>query len=116
MARQFGIITTTTGITSIVVNSIQRNQHVEVAEARNESGHVTDMNAYGRTETVNIRGLLDAATCAITAGSTLTLGETTYLIESCDVSETNTGFAEVTISAKLSDAATITAYTAPSGD
>ena len=33
MARQFGIITTTTGITGIVVNSLTTNNTAEIAEA-----------------------------------------------------------------------------------
>ena len=58
MARQFGIITTTTGISGIVVNSFSRNKTAEIAEARNEKGEVTDLKAYSKGETISVTGLL----------------------------------------------------------
>ena len=96
MARQFGIITTTTGISGIVVNSFSRNKTAEIAEARNEK--------------ISVTGLLDAESITIEPGSKLTLGEKDYIIESVDQSETNTGYVEVTLSARTADSAQIEAY------
>ena len=106
MARQFGIITTTTGISGIVVNSFSRNKTAEIAEARNEKGEVT----YSKGETISVTGLLDAESITIEPGSKLTLGEKDYIIESVDQSETNTGYVEVTLSARTADSAQIEAY------
>ena len=110
MARQFGIITTTTGISGIVVNSFSRNKTAEIAEARNEKGEVTDLKAYSKGETISVTGLLDAESITIEPGSKLTLGEKDYIIESVDQSETNTGYVEVTLSARTADSAQIEAY------
>ena len=55
-------------------------------------------------------GLLDAESITIEPGSKLTLGEKDYIIESVDQSETNTGYVEVTLSARTADSAQIEAY------
>jgi hypothetical protein len=114
MARQFGIITTVSGVTSVVVQSLTRTNSAEVAEARDENGYVTDLKAYSLGETLSIRGLLDASSMSITAGSKLTLNGTDYIVESAEVSETNTGFAEVNLTVRTADGAAIAAYSAPS--
>ena len=110
--RQFGIITNTSGgVASLIVpNGIQSQNSVETAEARNEQGKVTDIVAYSKSQTVTFRGLLNNTEYDFDAGSTITIGSSTYLVESRDINEQNTAFVEVTITAKLSDAATITAY------
>lgn len=113
MSRQFGIITTTTGITGIVVNSLTTNNTAEIAEARNEKGQVTDLKAYSKGETISVTGLLDGDV-TVEAGAKLTLGEKDYIIETVDRNETNIGFVEVSLSARTADAAEIAAYTAPS--
>ena len=112
MAKQFGIITTTTGISGIVVNSLTRNRTAEIAEARNEKGQVTDLKAYSTGETISVTGLLDAEALTIEPGSKLTLGEKDYIIESVDQNETNTGYTEVTLSARTADSVDIDPYAA----
>lgn len=115
MARMFGIITTATGVTGIVINSLTINNTAEIAEARNEKGQVTDLKAYSKGETISVTGLLDGET-TVSAGETLTIGEKNYIIESVDRNETNTGYVEVSLSARTADAAVIDAYVAPSAD
>ena len=75
MARQFGIITGTTGYTGIVVTSLDKQTTVEVAEARDSSGKVTDQKAYSKKTTYSVTGLLDTASYTVEAGSTLFLTE-----------------------------------------
>ena len=110
--RQFGIITNTSGgVASLIVpNGIQSQNSVETAKARDSAGKVTDIVAYSKSKTVTFRGLLNNTEYDFDAGSTITVGSETYLVESRDINETNTNFVEVTITAKLSDSATITAY------
>ena len=43
MARKFGIITTVTGVESIIIQSINKKTSVEIAEARDENGTVIDL-------------------------------------------------------------------------
>ena len=110
--RQFGIITNTSGgVASLIIpNGVQSQNSVETAEARDEHGKVINMAAYSKSRTVTFRGLLNDTEYSFDAGSTITVGSSTYLVESRDINEQNTAFVEVTITAKLSDDATITAY------
>lgn len=110
MARQFGIITTVSGITSLVVTSFSEKQNVQIAEARDSQGKITDLKAYSQGVTVNIKGYLDSASCDVHAGDTLDLGGKSYIIETVSRNESNTAFAEVDITARAADSATAAAY------
>jgi len=111
MARQFGIITTTSGaVTGIVVTSFQKQKTAEIAEARDSEGKVTDLKAYSVGTSITITGLLDATTVSVGAGDSLTLGAVNYIIESSNQNETNTTYCEVTITARTADAAAISPY------
>jgi pyridoxine 5'-phosphate synthase PdxJ len=111
MARQFGIITTTTGITGIVVNSLTTSNSAEIAEARDENGKITDLKAYSKAETISVSGLLDGS-IGVQAGAKLTLNSVDYIIESVEISETNTGYTEVSLTARTADSAAIAPYAA----
>ena len=112
--KQFGIITTIDGLTgSVTINGINRNETVDVAEARNEKGKVTDRKAYSKKQTIRIDGLLDTAEMpseSITAGAVLMVGGKNYLIDSCDVNEANQDYAKISLSCSTADTATIAAY------
>lgn len=110
MARQFGIITTSAGVAGIVTNSFSTKESAEVAEARDETGKVTDVKAYSLRTTYDVKGVLDSASMSVHAGDTVTLGGKTCIVKSVDVSESNTGFAEGTISAEAVDSASVVAY------
>ena len=99
MARQFGIVTTSSGVTSIVIQSIQIGNSVETANAMDENGNITDINGYGKKNSVTIKGLLDG-TVAVAAGDIITVGSDSYIITSVQISESNTGYAEADISAE----------------
>lgn len=118
MARQHGILTTVSGLSgAMVINNLTTSESVEISEARNEAGYVTDRKAYSKKTTVKGDGLLDTTTVppsAVSAGATLSVNSKTYLIESVDVTETNTDYAKVSFTASHADNATETAYTAPS--
>ena len=112
MSRQFGIITTVSGITSLTVTSFTEKQNVQIAEARESKGAVTDLKAYSLGITVNIKGYLDAAECDVRAGDTLSLGEKVYVIENISRTEKNTAFTEVELTARTADSADVTTYSA----
>lgn len=99
MARQFGIISSSTGVTGIVIQSIQKGSSLETANAMDEHGNITDINGYGKKVTVNIKGLLNGGS-SIDAGSAITVGTDTYIITSAQVSESNTGYVEADITAE----------------
>ena len=114
MARQHGVITTISGLSGVcVLNSLNHDHSAEIAEARDESGKVTDRKAYSRKKTIQGSGLLDTSTIPpseVDAGATLAVGTETYLIESIKVGETNTGYAAFDFTASRCDNETAVAY------
>lgn len=99
MARQFGIITTSAGVSSIVIQSLQIGSSVETAQAMDELGNITDINGYGAKKSVTIKGLVDGSVSA-DAGDIITVGSDSYIITSFQKSESNTGYAEVDVTAE----------------
>lgn len=108
-SRRFGIITDVSGVTQgIMINSLDFNTSVETAQARNEHGQITDLAGYSNSKTVSIQGLMDTAKGNVAeAGSVLTLDGKQWLIDSVARRESNTGFVELTISARTADEAQI---------
>jgi len=99
MARQFGIVTTSTGVSSIVIQSIQEGSSIETAQAMDENGNITDINGYGAKNSVTIKGLVDGSVTA-KAGDVISVGSDSYIITSFTKSQSNNGYAEVDISAE----------------
>ena len=120
MARQHGIITTITGLTgSVVLNNLTYSNAVEISEARNEKGYITDRKAYSKKTTVRGDGLLDAGEIPVTAidsGATITISDKEYLVESCDITESNTDYAKISFSAVRADECTVEGYKTPSAE
>ena len=46
MSRQFGILTTSAGVSSVVIQSLQIGNSIETAQAMDELGNITDINGY----------------------------------------------------------------------
>lgn len=107
---KFGIVTTVSGMDSIVIQSLNVRTNAEIAEARGEDGKVVELKAYSKGKSVDIRALVNADSLTTEAGQTLTIDNVEYIIESTDQAENNTGWVEVSISAKTADSATITTY------
>lgn len=114
MARQFGIVTTSTGVTSIVIQSLQYGTSVETANAMDENGVIIDINGYGKKTSVTIKGLLDGS-IGVAAGDKIEVNSESYIITSVQVSESNTGYAEVDISAEGAPGVTPTGPSSGSG-
>ncbi len=111
MPRQFGIVSNSSGgIAGCILNSVRRSTSVQTAEARNESGKVTDQWFYSRDEKVAIAGVMDSSGLTLKAGDTLTYGGKTYGISSTSVDESNTGAATFSIEGTASDDAEIHTY------
>lgn len=112
--RQFGIITSLEGLQGgIMVNSLDFNETSEIAQARNETGAITDMVGFSKRTTVSVSGVMDTAKGTLaTAGSKITLGGQDYIIDTVSKRQTNTGFVELTISAQTADSAIISVVNA----
>ena len=107
MAPKFGIITGNTGSTNMIIQSVSCRSSADIAEVRDESGKVIHFHPYSKNKTFDIRGLLNADTFSTEAGQTLSIGDKQYIIESTSQYETNTGWVEVSLTAKTADEATI---------
>ena len=108
--RYFGIITSLSGLTAgICVNSIDTNESVDTAEARDEKGAITDLCGYSQRRNITVTGVLDSAKgTLVEAGAVLTLGGKDYLVNSVQKKESNQAFVEVTLTCTGADQAIIT--------
>lgn len=108
--RKFGIISDISGLTAgVVVNSMDFSETVEVAEARDENGAIIDLVGFSNNKTVSISGVMQGEVATLAkAGNSITLDGKTWLITDVSRNETNTGFVQVTISARTADNAVIT--------
>lgn len=107
--RSFGIVTSLSGLSAgICVNSLDTNETVETAEARNEMGAITDLAGYSQRREITVTGVLDSDKGSlVTAGSKLTLGGKDYLVNSVQRRESNQSFVEVTLGCTGADDALI---------
>lgn len=114
--RKFGIITNQSAFTGVMLNSVDTNASVDIAECRNESGTVTDLQAYSVGETIAATGVLDTARGNIASpGATLTVESKSYIIDGVNKRETNTGFVEISINGRRADNAVLTPINVSSG-
>ena len=110
--HKFGIISNGASATGLVVQSCNKDENVEIAEARNEQGRVAELKAYSKGVTYSITGLVKDGENenAVEVGSTVTIDNLNLIVESVSKQETNTGFVQVTMTCRTADSATITAY------
>lgn len=111
--HKFGIISNGASATGLVVQSCNKDENVEIAEARNESGQVAELKAYSKGTTYSITGLVikdGESETTVMAGSSVTIDNLNLIVESVSKQETNTGFVQVTMTCRTADSATITAY------
>lgn len=109
MSTKFGIITSIDQLQAgITVNSLDTQQTVQTAEARTETGAISDITAFSSRKTVSIQGVMTGNTADLaTAGSIITLGGVDWLITDVSRAESNTDYVQVTISATTADDAEI---------
>lgn len=114
MARSFGVISIvsggTTAIADIIAESVNKSNSVETATARDESGKVIDMQAYSKTTTLTINGLLNVSTPTIDAGSVVVISGGTFLVTSAELVESNTDFVRYNLTVTASDNCVPVAY------
>ena len=105
--HKFGIISNGVSATGLVVQSCNKDENVEIAEARN-----AELKAYSKGTTYSITGLVKdgESETTVTVGSSVTIDNLNLIVESVSKQETNTGFVQVTMTCRTADSATITAY------
>lgn len=105
-ARIFGVTSDVSGLSQgIIANSLNFNDSVETAEARNEKGEIIDIAAFSKGTTVDIQGVYTGT--GVKAGQTITIGSDDFLVTSVSRTEANTAFQEASVSARRADSATL---------
>lgn len=112
-ARIFGVTSTVGGLSQgLIANSLSFTKNVETAEARNEKGQVIDIAAYSKSEEVSVDGLFVGS--GIEPGTTVTIGEKSYLVTTSTKNESNSDFQQGSITARTADSATLHPITSDS--
>ena len=102
----FGTAAYKNAVTGLIITSIKFGSNAQTAEAMDEDGNIIQVDMYGKKQTVNIEGTVSSGTTlALVAGGTLTIGGVAYTIESVDVTNTNTGHTNASITASAPVAA-----------
>ena len=96
----FGTAAYKNAVAGLIITSIKFGSNAQAAEAMDEEGNIIQVDMYGKKQTVNIEGTVSSGTTlALVAGADLTIGGVTYKIESVDVTSTNTGHTNASITA-----------------
>lgn len=97
MAVQFGIVTTATGVGEVILQSMTSNDSVQTAQALDEFGNIVAINGYSRATSGSMQVLLNGEV-SVKSGDNISVGSDSMIVTGVDKSETNTGYAEATIS------------------
>ena len=109
----FGTAAYKNAVAGLIITSIKFGSNAQAAEAMDEEGNIIQVDMYGKKQTVNIEGTVSSGTTlALVAGADLTVSGTTYKIESVEVTSTNTGHTNASITAS----APVPAASSGSGD
>ena len=105
-ARTFGVTSVSGAIgNGLIANSLSFTKSVESAEARNEKGQIIDIAAYSKSEEVSIDGVYTGS--GVEPGTTVTIGDKSFLVTNSTKNESNTAFQEGSIQARTADNATL---------
>ena len=109
----FGTATYKNAVTGLIITSIKFGSSAQSAEAMDEEGNIIQVDMYGKKQTVQIEGTVSSGTTlALVAGGTITIDGVAYTIESVEVTSTNTGHTNASITAS----APVPAASSGSGD
>ena len=96
----FGTAAYKNAVAGLIITSIKFGSNAQSAEAMDEEGNIIQVDMYGKKQTVNIEGTVSSGTTlALVAGGTLTIDSVAYTIESVEVTNTNTGHTNASITA-----------------
>lgn len=105
--RYFGVTTNLSGTlgNGIIANSINHNNSVQVAEARDEKGKLLDLAPYSASHDISIDGLYVGE--GVDVGTVITIGEKDYLVSTSNKTESNTEFQRSSVTAVCGDEDTV---------
>lgn len=112
MARILGIITKPDGTAiPVVFQNVRKQTSVEVAEAKDEGGKVTDRAAISKTTTVNFDGFVDSPTAiSVEAGALANFEAKSYLITSIELTQAAGQYQQMSGTMERKDEAETLAY------
>lgn len=103
----FGTASYKGAVSGLIITSIKFGENAQSAEAMDEDGNIIQVDMYGKKKTLQIEGTVSGGSLALVAGGDLTVGGTTYKIESVEVSQTNTGHQSASVTASAPVAASV---------
>ena len=96
----FGTASYKNAVTNLIITSIKKSETAQAAEAMDEDGTIVQIDYYGKKKTLQIEGTVNGGSLSgLTAGGTLTIDSTDYKIESVEITQTNNGHQNASISA-----------------
>ena len=96
----FGTAAYKNAVAGLIITSIKFGSNAQAAEAMDEEGNIIQVDMYGKKNTLQVEGTVSGGTTlALVPGAELTVGGTTYKIESVEVTSTNTGHTNASITA-----------------
>ena len=110
MGRSFGVVQTVTGLSASLLQSVETGSTVDIAEARDADGKVTDEIAYSQTKTATVDFVVDGTDTVAEAGASEVIGGLTGLITDATETENNTAYKTGRLTVKIKDGATQVAY------
>lgn len=117
LERKFGIVTVHGGtaagqIAGILIQSLSSSTAIEKATAKGEDGKTVNVQAYSKSKTLSVQGLLniDDGIDKIEAGDTIVISGTTFLVDSSEQTESNTDFTRYNLTISSEDDCTPIAY------
>ena len=114
--RLFGIVTSIEGKpAAMIVNGFTKTNTAQIAEARGEDGKLEELHAYSVGKTVNMNGLITAAT-PVEAGSMIIAAGQSYMVDNATQTEGNAAFVDFSLSAQTGDDAIISTIDGKSYD
>ena len=95
----FGTASYKGAVSGLIITSIKTGDNAQAAEAMDEDGTIIQIDMYGKKKTLQIEGTVSGGSLGLAAGGTLTINGTNYMIESVEVTQTNTGHQTASITA-----------------
>jgi hypothetical protein len=101
----------TTSGTWGIFQSVNHNDSAEVAEARGADGKVIEQKAYSVTNEKQFEALIDSEVATLPGiGEALTVGTWEGIITSVSLTESNTEYQKLSVTAQKKDSATIVGF------
>ena len=111
--RHFGIVSVRGGtapFVSIIIQGFDQTSNVDKAIAKNEDGKTINVKAYSKATSITCQGLLNADEPDVEAGAVVVVKGMTCLVDSSQITESNTDFVHYNLTLSSEDGCVPEAY------